>query len=91
MAQDQTFEVWITKYALSTGIRKETVRQSLSPDMVVTDDRWKQCFHGEGRDWHRTRESAEARADMMRQAKILSLRKQIMKLGAMTFTEKGSE
>ena len=45
---------------------------------------WRECVHG--KDWHRTPESALARAEEMRKAKIASLKKSIAKLEAMTFS-----
>lgn len=83
-------KVWITKYALTEGIREADVDQpSAEPSMVVeepkSNDRYRQYFHGEGREWHRTREAAEAKAEQMRQAKIASLKKQIAKLERLSF------
>lgn len=42
-------------------------------------------YHGEGNDWHRTKESAIAKAEEMRKKKIASLKKQIEKLEKMEF------
>ena len=44
-----------------------------------------QTAHGEGKDWHRTKESAVKRAENMRAAKIASMRKSIAKLEKMTW------
>ena len=79
-------KVWITKYALSTGIKEiEANVSSVSSDMVTESGSIWNHFHGEGRDWHRSREAATAKAEEMRKAKIVSLRKQIAKLERMTF------
>ena len=48
-------------------------------------NRWDEHFHGEGLDWHRTWESALARAEKMKEAKIASLNKSIRKIERMTF------
>lgn len=70
-------KVWITKYALTSGIKEMEVEQSENfPDMVYDRN---DTYHGEGRDWHRTRESAIAKAEQMRLKKIESLKKQIAK------------
>ena len=81
--------VLITKYALTTGIECAEVE---------LDDRWPKSvyrmgksglsgvfFNGEGKDWHRTPESAIKRAEIMRDEKIISLKKQINKLERKTF------
>lgn len=78
---------WISKYALSRGI------YSISEDVQENDgvlmhkqNYYTAFFHGEGRDWHRTEAGAKGKADAMRMAKIASLKKQIDKLKAMSFS-----
>lgn len=79
-------KVWITKYALTSGImEKEVERSERFPDMVTTDERYSQTFHGEGKDWHRSLDAANARAEKMRQKKISSLETQLGRLRALTF------
>jgi hypothetical protein len=81
-------KVWITKYALSVGIIEADAKESAAyPGMVVIrrEGRFDECFHNEGKDWHRTLTFAQTRADKMRVAKIASLEKQIAKLRALTF------
>ena len=85
-----TFPAYITKFALTTGIIRLEVRvcSDTSPDMVEyqgTPGSLGEYYHGEGSDWHRTWESALARAESMRQAKIKALRKQLAKIEAMEF------
>lgn len=76
-------KVWITKYALSDGIKELAAEQSdYSPDMVFGKV-WNDCYHGEGKEWHRTYESAVVRMEEMRQKRISSLQKQIEKLEKM--------
>lgn len=85
-------KVWITKYALSKGIFAQEVTpcQFMNSGRVfyVPEGRpeWQREYaNGEGKEWHRTRESAIARAEEMRTAKIASLKKQIAKLEKMEF------
>lgn len=74
--------VWITKYALTLGILTEQVKdpvQDHSPNMICAKAIGPSAyFHG--KDWHRTEEAAVVRAESMRKAKLVSLRKQITKL-----------
>jgi hypothetical protein len=83
-------KVWITKYALTQGIydvEGEVCTGQI--DMFVQ----KNCgmiscyYHGEGKEWHRTRRAAVATAKEMRDRKIASIQKKIAKLKAMTFEE----
>ena len=78
---------WITKYALSTGIQEvDGEIAGTSGSMVLYGHGYsRQAAHGEGKDWHRTREAAVERAKKMRVAKIASLRKSIEKLEKMTW------
>lgn len=73
-------KVWITKYALTTGIYEAEVEDGHRDSIVVTVPRiwfYVEHFHGEGKDWHRTKESAVARAESMRIKKIASLKKSL--------------
>lgn len=86
MATDkEVITVFITKYALTEGILKKIVETTLHPSMVCVVDNNLQAFHGEGKEWHRTMESAKARATKMRDDKIKSLEKQLQKIRALTF------
>lgn len=81
-------KVFATKYALSAGIEEFDADYSESyPSMVAKKTgRWHtSTYHGEGKDWHRTREAAVKRANQMRAAKIASLKKQIAKLESQAF------
>ena len=54
-------KVYITKYALSDGIlEKDAEECDRFPGMIRTDDG--AHFHGEDKDWTRTKEAAAARA-----------------------------
>ena len=78
--------VWITKYALTTGII-EAEAEECEHDMirVYKDSFYPSYYHKEGREWHRTKESAIAKAEEMRQKKISSLKKQVKKMEDMKF------
>jgi len=80
------FTAFISKYALTTGIKIIAAEACETPGMIAdTENRWRSYYHGEGREWHRTREAAVARAEELRVAKIASLKKQITKLENLRF------
>lgn len=88
MSERTIFRAFITKYALTQGILEKEVEDCfhVSPDMVsAVDNEWREHYHGEGKDWHRTKEGAVKRAETMRAAKIASLKKQIARLENLTF------
>ncbi len=83
-------KIWVTKYALTTGIISSEAAEICeeTPTMIVfpaCGSVYARYFHGEGKDWHRTKEAAVARAEAMRVAKIASLRKSIAKLEKLKF------
>jgi len=85
---DTTEELWITKYALTKGI--ERVLCNFNPDCPglarpVNAQSFVR-YHGEGRDWHRNRESAIVRAEQMRAKAITGLTRRINKLKKIKFT-----
>jgi hypothetical protein len=69
------FRAWITKYALTRGVGVAVVEDC--GDGLVRIGAY---YLGEGREWHRTRESAVKRVEDMRAAKIASLKRKIEKL-----------
>ncbi len=85
-------KVWVTKYAMSgKGVIpfNDVKMVSSSAKTVVTTnngDTEMGVWHIHGDDWHTTPEAAIARAEEMRTKKIASLKKQIAKLEAMTFS-----
>lgn len=83
----ERFNAYITRYALSDGIRVETVELSRSTSTcihVLRDGRdTNQYFYG--KDWHRTKEEAAARAEEMRLKKIKSIKAQLAKLEKLKF------
>ncbi len=85
----ERFKVFITKYALTQGIEEVLVESTHTPTMVSRvsgQGNFSEYYHGEGRDWHRTRPRAIARANEMLQRKIASLKKQIAKFEKLKFT-----
>ena len=74
--------VYITKYALTEGILEKEAKPCGNASMVQVGPSY---FHGEGKDWHRTRESAVKKAEAMRLKKIESLKRSIAKLEKMTW------
>ena len=85
-------KVWITKYALSkTGIfeiENASICEGLYGKGMIRDADVKFAYyHDEGKEWHRSYEAACVRAEQMRKAKIATLRKQIARLEALTFTK----
>lgn len=79
-------KIWITKYALTDGIVEKEAK-GLNGRLKVEDGLfpWYLSPKDEGKNWHRTKESAIARAEVMRNKKIASLKKQIEKLENMKF------
>lgn len=77
-------KVYITKYALTQGIFEKEA-EDRGDEVIKTVDEWPALFHGEGKEWHRTKESAVKRAEEMKIKKIQSLGKQIEKLKNLKF------
>ena len=80
--------VWITKYALSSGIFENDVEvcSAINPNMVSTvgsKGGWERCFHKPF--WYESLKEANAHAETMRKARIASLKKQIAKMEKMKF------
>jgi hypothetical protein len=77
---------WVSKYAMTKGVFPVNGEVSqTSSSMLVVREMYTYYLHGEGKEWHRTRESAVARAEEMRIAKIASLKKQIARIEKLTF------
>jgi len=83
----KTFTAWISKYALTQGIFEATAEMGGFDGMIhVRQDRGSDSFfHGEGKEWHRTREGAVRRANEMRLKQILTMEAKLLKLRSMTF------
>jgi hypothetical protein len=81
-------KVWITKYALTEGILEVDGKQCREGMISVKPTKpgyLTTYFYGN--DWHRTREDAIARAEVMRAKKIASLRKSITKMETLSFKD----
>lgn len=89
--------VWITKWCLSVGIlffKSAKICLSSCPDGSMIEvqkvdgaSSYTRYFHGKGRDWHVTYESALDRAEIMRKKKIAALYKQQEKLKSLKFQD----
>ena len=80
-------KAWITKYALTTGIFEITAEITEHGSAYDMHSSFPTFYHGEGKEWHRTKESAIAKAEEMRRKKIASLKKQIERLEKLYFEE----
>jgi len=84
-------KVWISKYALTQGIFEkdaedcENSRGELKGMIKYHENGFTVHFHGEGNEWHRTKEEAIKKAEEMRLKKIESHKKAIIKLEKMKF------
>jgi len=75
-------KVWITKYALTTGVIKvDAVATQFSG--IIRMRGGTRTYHGDGRDWHRTRKSAIDRVEEMRGDAIAAAEQKITKLKVM--------
>lgn len=83
---DEVMNYYVTSYALTSGVMILDGAQCEQKDSTLiyrgTGDgrRYDQYFHGEGKDWHRSRPSAMARVMKMIAAKRKSLEKSLAKL-----------
>jgi len=86
-------KVYITKHALTRGILKREVNTCHLATMIQDAiDLGTFYYRDEYRDeWHKTWEDAHAKAEAMRQKKIISLQKQIAKLGKLEFKREGTK
>jgi len=82
-------KVFVTKYALTQGILEVEVEgEPTQGGMVISvpqSGEYKDYFHGEGKDWHRTLDAAREQAEKMRIAKIESLKKSLTKFERLKF------
>lgn len=78
-------KVWITKYALTTGIEEveAEVTESRGSMIQVTGRQFGTYYHKPF--WHTSREEAVAHAELLRAKKLKSLRKAIAKLESLQF------
>jgi hypothetical protein len=79
----QIIKVWVTKYALTSGIfeAQAEICADIDPQMISlkrSQGHLQENFHG--KDWHTSVEAAFKRANEMKEKKIVSLEKQIEEL-----------
>ena len=79
--------VWITKYALTTGVFKKEVKVFLESDdaLTVVKEPGEHMTLYSRDEWQSTRVAAVARAEEMRLRKIVSLERQRARLLALNF------
>jgi hypothetical protein len=89
MKSSDPFKVWVSHNALSEGVREvEVITQGHGMVSETAkrpgsfSSRW---YMGEGKQWHRTRDGAVTKAEVMRVKRIASLKAQIEKLEALKF------
>ena len=78
-------KVYITKYALTKGIYEMNVDHMSDDGYTVYGKAWDEIYHGNGKEWHYTKEGAINRTEELRIKKIQSLEKKIEKLKALKF------
>lgn len=82
--QKQLVTVWVTKYALSSGIKKEEAELAGEKFVVVKNKNSFDSYYHNNDFWF-TEHEAKAHAEQMRVKKIASLQKQIKKLEQLKF------
>ena len=87
MSRGEIITAWVSKYALTEGVKAHRVQicggdmvNALKPDGSAG---WGYLHKG---DWHRTKAEADAKAEIMRQRKIASVKKQLARLEALSFS-----
>lgn len=81
-------KVWLSKYALTRGIKEVEAKRcsDVDNDMIeIIGVPYADYYHGEGKEWHLTKESAIKKAEEMRINKIESLKKRIKKIENIKF------
>mgnify|MGYP001618935395 CR=1 FL=1 len=80
-------KVFITKYALTKGILERDVEvcSDMSDDMVHVIDNIYCGEYYRGNEWHVSKDNAIAKSEDMKQKRIISLNKQIVKLSKLKF------
>jgi hypothetical protein len=78
-------KVWITKYALTSGIIVADGELCEGSRMIRVQRHennysYAHYVHGEGKNWHRSEAEALKRAEVMRHEKIAALKKQLTHL-----------
>ena len=87
-------KVWITKYAMSSGVfTAEAEETSIKGVCAVRPKESSSSLtaYYHGNDWHTNEAKAVIRFNQMKQKKIASLKKQLAKVEALTFSPRESE
>lgn len=80
-------KAYVTKYALTAGIMEVQDAEPTSSEGMISVRSLgiHTYFHGEGKDWHRTKDSAIKRAEEMRRRKLESMEKQKRRIEEIIF------
>jgi len=81
-------KIWNTRYCLTDGITEHEAERFENSELVTIRKIGSGCdmhLHGEGKDWHRSLESAITRANEIKIKKLQSLDKQIKKISDIEF------
>lgn len=78
-------KIFITKYVFTTGIQLIEVDPGDCRGSLVM--KGYKYYHTEGKDWHRTFESALKRANSMKISRIRSLEKSLQKIRELEFKD----
>ena len=73
---------YVTKYALTDGVlmvRRDKC-ELFADGTALKWGRWMATAHGNGKEWHETRESAEKRVEVIKERKRASIAKSLAKL-----------
>ncbi|NIP54118.1 MAG: hypothetical protein GWN00_01475 [Aliifodinibius sp.] len=84
---DDVIEVYVTKYALTTGIYKINAQISSKYPKLIRDVNFPDGFY-RGNEWHTDFESAKITAQEMAKKKLKSLEKARDKINKLIFSEK---
>jgi hypothetical protein len=80
----KTIKVWVSKGALTQGVRQVQVRVVDNNIVEYVDGLHYSMYLSKG-DWWHTKEQALKKAESMRKAKIASLKKELRALEKMSF------
>ena len=83
MDDNQIFEIYFTKYALTDGIQKHKARNTCIDGMLEDAENRNISYH-EG-NWYLTYQEAACKAEEMRLKAIKSLNKKLIKLQSLSF------
>ena len=79
-------KVWVTKFALTTGIFEAETARNPDSSMIVVRNKFHDDTYYHKPYWHETKEAAIEHAENLRTKKLRSLNMQIGKLAKIKFT-----